>query len=217
MLGERREYLDLDQRGIRADRLFAVRDANGKIGSGKNTRRFAQIDGLLRFRAVCDGDVPTVLFPDGRAIRGENPEIHAALSDALGQPVTLIRETAISHLDAEPISILTRASLLWLQGALPDSSADARRFRPNLLLDLAGERQNEQSWIGKVLIVGDSVKLRVSASIERCRMVTLEQEDLVEDPRILRCIAQESQFHFGLYAEVLVPGKIKRGDRVTSE
>jgi len=104
-----------------------------------------------------------------------------------------------------------------LQTALPDSSVDIRRFRPNLLLDLSGQTQIEQSWIGNILSVGETLKLRVSSSIERCRMVTLAQEGLADDPRILSCITQEADLRFGVYAEVLVPGRIQRGDQMTSE
>jgi MOSC domain-containing protein YiiM len=46
-------------------------------------------------------------------------------------------------------------------------------------------------------------------------MVAFAQADLPYDARILQCITQEAELHFGVYAEVLVPGRIKRGDRVT--
>ena len=57
MLGETTTYLDIDRRGVVADRQFAIRNANGKFGSGKSTRRFRRIDGLLGFTATYDGDV----------------------------------------------------------------------------------------------------------------------------------------------------------------
>jgi hypothetical protein len=175
MLGEPCEYLDLNARGIEGDRLFTIRDPNGKFGSGKSTRRFRKIDGFFGFCAVYEGDVPAILFPDGRTMRGDHPELHAALSNTLGQPVTLARETGISHLDAGPVHLLTTASLAWLRAALPNVYADARRFRPNLLIDIPGETQVEQGWLGKMLSIGDAVRLRVSASTKRCRMVALAQ------------------------------------------
>ena len=45
-------------------------------------------------------------------------------------------------------------------------------------------------------------------------MVAFAQADLPHDARILRRIAQ-AELRFGVYAEVLAPGKIKRGDAVT--
>src|SRR5262245_30993720 len=100
MLGEECAYLDVDTRGAVGDRLFAVRDSAGKFGSGKTTRRLRKIDGLFGFRAEYDDDSPKITFPDGRVIRGNDPNIHAALSRVLGQAVTLAREAGISHLDA---------------------------------------------------------------------------------------------------------------------
>ncbi|WP_223836253.1 MOSC N-terminal beta barrel domain-containing protein [Streptomyces venezuelae] len=45
--GERLQRVEVDERGLAGDRLFAVRDADGRFGSGKNTRRFRRMDGLL--------------------------------------------------------------------------------------------------------------------------------------------------------------------------
>jgi uncharacterized protein YcbX len=215
MLGEQCEHLDLNTRGVEGDRLFAIRDANGKFGSGKSTRRFRRIDGLFGYRAFYAGNVPIILFPDGRTVRGDNPDTHAALSNTLGQPVTLAREAGISHLDAGPVHLLTTAALAWLRAAIPDVYADERRFRPNLLIDVPGETQVERGWLGKGLAIGEEVRLRVHAATERCGMVAFAQADLLDDARILKCITQEADLRFGVYAEVLVPGRIKRGDSVT--
>ena len=38
--------------------MYAVRDPEGKLGSGKNSRRFRRMPGLHEFAARYDGDVP---------------------------------------------------------------------------------------------------------------------------------------------------------------
>jgi uncharacterized protein len=209
MLGEECAYLDVDTRGAVGDRLFAVRDADGKFGSGKTTRRFRKIDGLFGFRAAYEDDAPRITFPDGRVIRGSDPNIHTALSEALGQPVTLAREAGISHLDAGPLHILTTASLAWLRALLPDAHVDDRRFRPNMLIDLRGSTQIERLWLGKTLYVGEVI-LRVRDLTERCVMVNLGQADLPDDRRVLQGLGHDAGPHFGVYAEVLVAGTIER-------
>jgi len=214
MLGEVCEALTLDARGVAGDRLYAVRDAGGKFGSGKSTRRFRRIDGLFRFSAAYAGDVPRITFPDGRAMAGDDPRIHAELSGALGQPVTLAREAGVSHLDAGPVHVLTTASLAWLRERLPSTSIDERRFRPNVLVDVPGAAQAERLWVGRTLAIG-GVRLKVHEFTERCVMVGMAQSDLADDPRVLRSIADESGLDFGVYAEVVVPGLIARHDRVT--
>lgn len=213
MLGESCESLEVDPRGIVGDRQYAVRDRNGKLGSGKNTRRFRQIDGLLGFQASYEGDIPVVRFPDGRKLRADDSAIHGELSDSLRQPVILAREAQVAHFDAGPIHLLTTGSLAWLRGKLPDARIDERRSRPNLVIEVAGDEPVERTWLDKVLTVGDSVKLKVCASTERCVMTTLAQAELPDDDRILQWLAAEAGMRFGVYAEVLTPGRITLGDR----
>jgi uncharacterized protein YcbX len=214
MLGEERPSLDVDARGVEGDRLFAVRDVDGRFGSGKTTRRFRKIDGLFDFSAAYDQGEPTIVFPDGRRTRGSGGDVHTALSDALGQPVTLAREAAVSHFDAGPLHLLTTASLAWLRAVLPDARVDERRFRPNVLIDVPGSSQVERLWLGKIVCLGDEVRLRIRDLTERCVMVGAAQADLPDDPRVLRDMGRQAGPHFGVYAEVISGGRINRGDRL---
>lgn len=204
MLGETSERVDVDERGVRGDRLFAVRDERGSLGSGKTTRRFRHIEGLFGFKALAG---PEIVFPDGTRMAASDAGVHAALSRILGLPVTLAREESMPHHDSAPVHLVTTASLRWLK-------ADERRFRPNIVVDLPGEAPVEQGWIGKTLVLGDSVVLRIIEPTERCVMTTFAQEDLPADPSVLRRIAREANLQFGVYAEVLNPGTILRGDTV---
>lgn len=203
MLGEQCARIVLDARGVGGDRLFAVRDAEGKLGSGKTTRRFSHIDGLLTFRA----EGGSVVFPDGRRMALEHPALDEALSGALGLPVRLAREDGMPHFDSAPVHVVTTASLRWLQ-------ADERRFRPNIVVDAPGEGPVEQRWIGKTLRIGDAVVLRVTEPTERCVMTTFAQSDLPADPRLLKRIGRAADLQFGVYAEVVSPGAIASGDAV---
>lgn len=210
MLGEQCAQVELDARGVRGDRQFAVRSHDGKLGSGKNSVRHRHIEGLFTFRARYTGECPEITFPDGRRVRGDDPRIDQALSDTLRQPVTLAREDGVPHFDSSPIHLVTSASLEWLRSKLPGSRVDERRFRPNLVVTT---EQSEQSWVGKSLHVGPAT-LRVIQPTERCGMTTFAQADLPFDPKILRSIAQEADQRFGVYAEVLRPGRISKGDEV---
>ena len=217
MRGEQCTSLTVDVRGAEADRLYALRESSGKLGSGKTTRRFHKIDGLLDFSAQYDGADAQVLFPDGKSFACADAAIHGALSSVLGEPVTVVREAAESHLDAAPIHIVTSASIRRLRESLPGVAIDERRFRPNLLVDVADSGFVEQSWIGKRLRVGPNVELRVMRATERCGMIALAQDDLPDEPRVLRHVTQELDLRFGVYAEVLVAGVIRVGDPVVSE
>ena len=213
--GEECERVEVDARGVQGDRRYAILNAEGKLGSGKTTHRFRQIDGLLDLRATYRGDTPELHFPDESRMLGSDPQIHPALSSFLKVPVTLAREQGIPHLDAGPIHLITSAAIAWLRAMLPDSDIDERRFRPNLVIETAGCAQVEQDWIGRTLAIGGRVKLRVVERTERCRMVTLPQGALPHDPRVLGSIIRDADSGFGVYAEVIARGAIARGDCCT--
>lgn len=217
MSGERCDSLRLEARGVQGDRQFAVTTSDGKPGSGKNTRRFRKVDGLLDFTASRSGPSLRIRSPSGEALDGDDADVHLALSEALGQPVTLRREGAASHLDAAPVHLITSASLRWLESALPDAGISARRFRPNLVIDWPGDRPVEAAWAGMRISIGNQVKLAVSAATERCGMVALGQGDLPRDARVLRHIVQRAESHFGAYAQVVVPGVVRLDDPVVIE
>ena len=214
MLGEACPSLDIDARGVVGDRLFAVRDADGRFGSGKNTRRFRRIEGLANFQATMGEVGHRVVFPSGEGLAGDDPRIHGALFDALGQTVTLAREAEIAHMDAGPIHIMTTSSLAWIRQQLPGSLIDERRFRPNLLLDTPGVGLLESDWMGHSFRIGKTVVLQVTARTERCGMVCFAQSGLPFDAKVLRAIAQDAELHFGAYVRVVVGGQVKQGDVV---
>ncbi|MFQ6405121.1 MOSC domain-containing protein [Methylophilus sp. 'Pure River'] len=215
MLGEQCEALCLESRGVVGDRQYAIRDAFGKLGSGKNTRRFRKIDGLLAFSARYSGDVPELFFPSGGMMRGDAPALNESLSATLGQHVMLSKESDISHLDAGPVHLITSASLHWLQAALPDEMITARRFRPNIVIQWPGAERVEERWIGKEIRLGREVRLLINAQTERCGMVAFAQGALPEQPGILRKISQLADLKFGIYAQVITPGIVRVGDEVS--
>gem|GEM_PF-1545121 len=47
MLGESWPSLEVNDRGIQGNRLFAIRDQQDKFGSSKNTRRFRKVDRIV--------------------------------------------------------------------------------------------------------------------------------------------------------------------------
>ena len=75
----------------------------------------------------------------------------------------------------------------------------------------------ENGWIGKVLAIGDAVRLSITAPCARCVMTTLAQGDLPKDAGILRTAAQHNHANVGIYASVLQGGTVRRGDSVKLE
>lgn len=212
LVGESLEVADVVQRGLRGDRLWAVVDEDGKLGSGKSSRRFRKMEGLLDLVASYDGDVPLVRFPDGRVIRGDDPEIDAAVSEHVGRPVALAREGEVSHFDDGPVHLVTTASLRAVEQRLGEP-VDPRRFRPNLVVDtgdLAG--MVEDTWLGRRVAVGEVV-LEVTDRMPRCVMVNLPQIGLGAT-RVLDVVGELNDAHLGVLATVVTPGRVRVGDPV---
>lgn len=214
MLGEPCRTLLIEDRGVVGDRLFAVRDEQGKFGSGKSTRRFVKIDGLFKFQAVYDGSIPVITFPDGKSVRGDDSFVHSELTKALNQPVTLIKEQSTRYFDTDSIHLITTASLDWLKSRLPDSVIDERRFRPNIVIQTEGSELVEQDWIGKTLRIGQGVMLEVTQPTKRCLMVNFAQPAIPEDNSIFTFIGREIDLIFGVYARAVTGGEVNYGEIV---
>ena len=218
MGGERTACIDLTATGVAGDRRYALRDPAGRLGSGKGTGRFRKVDSLLRWHARYEGDEAVVTFPDGTERAAGDPATGPALAAALGHDdLVLERVDDGSHVDSGAVHLVTTASLAWLARTLPEAQADERRFRPNLVIEADGDTPVEQEWPGATLRIGDAVVLRVAGPTERCGMVALAQEGLAHDPLLLRHITRNADLSFGVYADVLAPGRVCAGDPVTLE
>lgn len=124
--------------------------------------------------------------------------------------------------DVAPVTLLTTASLRAAAHLHPAGDWDVRRFRPNFLIDVEGDRFVENDWSGCRLTIGEVV-LEVSFPTPRCVMTTLAQEELPVDREVLRTLARHNRVDiegtgrftcFGAYANVVEPGRIAVGDPV---
>lgn len=204
--GEQVDTLSVDARGAAGDRLYALRNAEGKFGSGKSTRRFRRMDGLLDLRAESGDAAPVITFPGGERLTVDDEAIHGRLSAHVGLPVTLVREGDISHFDDSPLHLITTAGLR----TLGLSTGDVQRFRPNIVIDVPGYGFVEDRWIGHDLLLGD-VHLHITEGAVRCVMIGMAQENLPERSDLLRQVGDLHDTCFGVYATIVSPGEIAVG------
>ena len=194
-----------------------------------------------------------IAWPDGTTIASDAGDPDARLSETLGRPVTLTTERpeapSLERLDplaAEEtivdigelmmtgrfsdyaaLHLMTTATLARLAELRPESAFNARRFRPNVMIAPPEGAHGfvENDWVGRVLAIGDEVRLRITDPTPRCSVPTLAQNDLPKDPQLLRTIVAhntlpvpvldgESLPCAGVYAFVVRGGTVKRGDAV---
>ena len=118
--------------------------------------------------------------------------------------------------DLAVVHLLTTATLDRLRELYPQGRFEVRRFRPNIVVEPTVGEKNfvEDTWIGRTLAIGEEVRLSITGPCPRCVMTTLPQGDLPRDTGILRAAARHNQVNVGVYAAVVRPGKICRGDLI---
>jgi uncharacterized protein YcbX len=209
--GESLDAVQVDRHGLRGDRTWAAYTSDGGIGSGKTTRRFRRIDGLLDHSAVQgDGPAPLITLRGGAQHRCGEPGADGALSDALGRRVALRAQTDVQHHDESPVHVVTTASLRQLERIL-GAPVDVRRLRPNVVLDVEGEGFAEDEWTGRDLLLGDVV-LTLGAGMPRCVMVDTPQPGVPTTPTVLRTLGRVNETCLGLQATVRSGGVVRLGD-----
>lgn len=143
----------------------------------------------------------------------------AALSELAGQPLRLIATgSAVDRGRRGAASLASRASLGRLAEAAGED-VDARRFRMLVEVDgLAAHAEDE--WVGTRTRVGGAV-IRWHGHVGRCLVTGRDPEsgeanlptlDLLGTYR--RGVASTEPLPFGIYGEVLAPGRVSLGDAV---
>lgn len=165
---------------------------------------------------------------DGREIPGRlvPGPLSDALSGYLGRAVHLFKR-APDHLGSDdcPVTLMSEASLHALAAYFSGTDPDPRRFR--MTITITGvDPWAEHGWAGQQLTIGDPVVgdpvvgdtvLRVLEPVPRCVVTTRNPESGATDARILHALAKLRGHHditFGVWCEIIQPGRIRVGDRV---
>jgi uncharacterized protein YcbX len=229
---------DLTAAGIAADRRFYLIDEDDHLFDASDHGGLQQIvaaydpgteqlrltfpDGAAVEDAAdrLEGSITTDFF--GRAVTGRvvDGAFAGALSLAIGRTVRLVR---VAHdgdgQDVHPLTLVSSASVHEIGSRGDRSDLDARRFRMNL--EIGGcDPYEEDSWDGGLVRVGEAT-IRVRGQVPRCVVTTLGPDTGEKDFTTLNLIARHRQriggrggLPFGMYAEVVEPGRVRIGDPV---
>jgi len=124
--------------------------------------------------------------------------------------------------DVAPLTLITTSALRAMKQQHPDGDWSTDRFRMNLLIDSDLDGIVENEWPGRRLRIGGA-ELEVTGPAPRCVMTTLPQSGLPRDRAILKTVAAHNRQEFGgfgiwaclgVYANVVTPGEVARGDHV---
>lgn len=178
----------------------------------------ARLVGLLSrsrgFRRLALG-VMRLARLDGELRKDFGREPGEPLPDLSALPAELFEFTSPpgTYFDAFPVHLVTTSTLDTLARLNPASRWDARRFRPNFLIEtgVGVEGLAEAEWGGRELRLG-SLAVKCEMPTVRCSMTIQAQEGLPKDPQILRTIVRDAGQNLGAYASVAAPGRVAVGD-----
>ncbi|MDP2709662.1 MAG: MOSC domain-containing protein [Solirubrobacteraceae bacterium] len=236
-----RKAIGLSPRGVADNRCFYVVDARDRMVNGKQLGALNEVVASYRV----DARELELRFPDGERVAGVvelgEPTMttffsvptparellgafSAALSQHAGQPLRIvegIERSAVDRGRAGAVSILSRVSLRALERVAGGRPIDARRFRMLVEIDGLGEPHEEDAWIGEQLQIGDAAVL-LRGHVGRCLVTNRHPETGAADLPTLDLLRSyragldtTEPLAFGVYGEVLEPGRVCLGDPVT--
>ena len=236
-----RDSIELAETGVADDRRFYLVDERGRMVNGK------QLGALNAVVATVGEDGLELTFPDGTRVFGpvvladetldttffSRPtparellgDFGAALSAHVGRSVRVVEGLHRKALDrgrGGAASFISRASLQALE-RLAGEQVDARRFRMLVEVDGLAEAHDEDTWVGERVRVGAAL-VRVRGHVGRCLITQRHPESGTSDLPTLDLLRSyrggldtTEPLAFGVYGEVLEPGRVAVGDAVRLE
>jgi hypothetical protein len=235
------DSVELGPHGVADDRRFSLHTADRRIFDGtdlgaivQNRAELTHENGTERLTMhlatgetvtgeVALGD-PTQLDVFNRLFTAR-PVIGPwadALSAWAGRRLELFRsERLTGEADRNAVSMVSDASVeeLGRQGN-EGRPVDPRRFR--MLIQVAGAERphQEDEWLGREVRIGEAV-VRATKRDARCAITTQDPDTGQRDFPTLHVIRQYrgvregNKLDFGIYAEVLEPGRVAVGDPIS--
>lgn len=154
---------------------------------------------------------PQVTAPDGWTGAIDDPAVLDRLRRESRKNMRLMRLGRGAY-DSLPLSIVSTAGHAAVE-ASHGTQIDPRRFRINVVVE---SDLPLRVWAGRRLVVGgeDGAQIAVTAPIERCVMITIDPDTGARDPWLMRTIAQQFDNKYGMHANVVRPGMLRRGAEV---
>jgi uncharacterized protein YcbX len=220
MRGEPLDAATLGWHGLDGDRRFAFRRVDER--GGFPWLSASKLPSLILFTPTrqddANGDaLPThVRTPEGEEMPMFGEALAAEVGRRHGAPVQMMH---LKHgiFDDATISVITSDTVREIS-RLAATSADVRRFRPNIVVrSTRAVPFEEDEWLGGVLTFGDAddaAAVTVTTRDARCVMVNLEPEGGQSCPDVLKAVVRANQNNAGIYGTVTRTGRVVVGQTI---
>lgn len=234
--GEQIDVIDVGP-GVPYDRAWGILDgATGHLLSAKT------VPDLLAGAARVVGGRCHITLPDGSTTGDHRSDVDEVLSDWLGRLVRLARpepeqaatieiewdegqddpgELPVFEFSTQPgsfldsgsaVHLISTGTLDHLTAELGADAGDARRFRPNVVVDLSGAFA-EEAWVDRTLALG-SATAWVEKPTDRCVVITRAFPGVNASRSVLQLLARQNGRNAGVSAQPRLPGRVQVGDAV---
>jgi uncharacterized protein YcbX len=214
--------------GISGDHLYAIRDTRTNkvldpksypFSWGESLGKPAMLELSAKLSGEPEGEHEVSIAASGRTIcTTKDPEMNRLISAALGDSLELVRYPRFAESrvrSGRALHLLTTASLARMSRLYPGGDFNPRRFRPNIIVATEDDADGcvEEGWVGKDISLG-GIRLHVEKPNMRCKVTTMRQPGIREDPRILETIQRENGSNLGVLCTALIEGSLRVGDSV---
>ncbi|MCK9520424.1 MAG: MOSC domain-containing protein [Dehalococcoidia bacterium] len=216
MRGEELQQADVSFQGLRGDRVYAFVQTEKRGPFPWLTAR--ELPELVRFEPLWverEGQPALdVRTPEGKVLPVEHEELLREVQERAGRPARLHSDHR-GNQDWAPVSIITTSTIRALCEAagVPE---DYRRFRMNIVVETDLPPFAEAKWEGRTVRAGE-VALAVTEQDLRCVIITLDPDSSESTPPLLKAASDMNEAYAGVYASVVVAGKVSVGDEVVVE
>ena len=226
MAGEDLESVYISENGIVGDRLCGYRLSG--VESDFVSRRYLTARNapelLLCRPSIADEPSRSEAYPESYRprIEIELPEIFG-LNKIVGVEDSQLIKFLEEHygvslqvdyqkgiFDQKAISLVGMPSLEALK-------VDPLRFRENMYISWDKEPLYEDSLVGKVIRIGDEVRVSIDEQCKRCVMVNIDPNSAEKDNSVLKAIGSYNKARLGVYGSVLQQGIVREGDAIYLE
>jgi uncharacterized protein YcbX len=220
MRGEQLDAASLGWHGIEGDRRLAFRRVDARGGMPWLTAgKLPELVSFTPLRREGDDDaaLPThVRTPEGAVMPVFGEALAAEVGRRHGASVQMMHLNNGIFDDAS-ISVIASATVFEI-GRLANTSADVRRFRPNILVrSRLAVPFEEDRWLGGVLAFGeadDAPAITIITRDLRCAMVNIDPDGGGSSPEVLKACVRANDNNAGVYGTVTRIGRLSVGQSV---
>jgi MOSC domain-containing protein len=238
-----RDEVELEPFGVPENRRFYLVDEDGRLVNGKT---IGPLVGVVPDYDADSGRL-ALRFPDGSVIAGtvehgepvattisRRPVATRLVQGPWAEALSAAAAVALRLVESEQpgdgsdrghrggVSLVGTASLGALADAAGVERVDGRRFR--MLFGVEGIPPHaEDGWLGRRVRIGQAV-VRPLGNVGRCAITTQNPDTGVPDLDTLRVLGDyrgdletSEPLSFGVWGEVVEPGRVRLGDPVEPE